>query len=123
MGLSSRSPRILAAANAAADTFPSKPIRIVAPGPAGGAVDMVGRTFAQGLSDQLGVPVIVENRAGANTAVAAEHVSKSAPDGYTLFIGPEVVFVGQPGPVLEARVRPGQGLHARSPTSSRSTRP
>jgi tripartite-type tricarboxylate transporter receptor subunit TctC len=64
--------------------YPKKTIRIVVPFVPGGATDQVARLAATRLSNQMGVPVIVENRPGANGNIGAEHVAKSAPDGYTI---------------------------------------
>lgn len=69
-----------------AQTFPTKPIRIVVPFPAGGPSDFAGRVVSQRLPELLGRPVIFDNRAGAAGAIAAEIVARSAPDGYTLII-------------------------------------
>lgn len=66
--------------------FPSKPIRIVASAAAGGATDFVARTVGERLSKQLGQPVIVDNKAGANGALGASEVARAAPDGYTLLV-------------------------------------
>jgi tripartite-type tricarboxylate transporter receptor subunit TctC len=66
-----------------AQAFPAKPVRIVVPVAAGGNLDNVTRAVAQKLTEQLGRQVIVENRAGASGIVGAEHVAKSAADGYT----------------------------------------
>src|ERR1700756_1344767 len=73
--------------NAAAQSFPSKPIRMVVPFPAGGPTDIVGRTIAQKLSETLVQPVIVDNRAGAGGVIGTEQVAKSPPDGYMLLLG------------------------------------
>jgi tripartite-type tricarboxylate transporter receptor subunit TctC len=70
---------------ASAQSYPSKPIRIVVPFVAGGAVDLLARIMGQKLSETLGQPVIVENRPGAGGNVAADTVAKSPPDGYTIF--------------------------------------
>lgn len=67
--------------------FPEKSITIVVPTAAGGANDAMARTIGQGLSTALKQPVIVENKAGAGGALAAEFVAKAAPDGYTLMLG------------------------------------
>lgn len=86
-GLASTSLALLLSANAAyATAYPSKPITMVVPFSPGGATDQLGRYLGQRLSDKLGQPVIIENRPGAGTVVAAAHVAKAAPDGYTLFL-------------------------------------
>jgi tripartite-type tricarboxylate transporter receptor subunit TctC len=70
---------------APAQTFPSRPVRIVVPTAAGGPNDILTRLIGQWLSERLGQPVIVENRPGAGTNLATEVVVRSPPDGYTLF--------------------------------------
>ena len=62
-------------------------MRLVVPFPAGGPTDIVGRTISQKLSESLGQPVIVDNRAGAGGVIGTEFVAKSPPDGYTILLG------------------------------------
>lgn len=77
----------LLAAPAMAQNYPNKPIRWIVPFPPGGSADVVSRTLGARLSDNIGQPVIVENRAGASGAIGLDSVVKSAPDGYTVALG------------------------------------
>jgi tripartite-type tricarboxylate transporter receptor subunit TctC len=72
---------------AAAQTWPSRPVTMVVPFPAGGPIDVVGRIFSQRLSEALGQQVIIENIGGAGGATGAARVAKSAPDGYVFLFG------------------------------------
>jgi tripartite-type tricarboxylate transporter receptor subunit TctC len=74
-------------AQAQAQAYPNKPIKAIVPFAAGSATDQIGRAFAQKMSDLLGQPIVVENKAGVNGMLGADAVAKSAPDGYTLLIG------------------------------------
>ena len=69
----------------AADTYPSKPGRLILPFGAGASTDIVGRIFAQRFSEAWGQPLVVDNRAGAGGIIGTELAAKSAPDGYTIF--------------------------------------
>ncbi len=66
--------------------FPSRPVRVIANFPPGGAADLIARAVSAPLSETLGQPVVVENRAGANGNLGGEAVARSAPDGYTLLL-------------------------------------
>lgn len=71
----------------AQDNYPSKPIRLVVGFPAGGPTDVVARAFGEFAARSLGQPVVVDNKPGANTILAAEAVASAPPDGYTLLLG------------------------------------
>ena len=79
-----------------AQTWPSKPLRIVVPYPAGGSGDIVARAIGQKMSEGLGQQVIVENRAGANGNIGTEAVAKSPADGYTLLLATDIQFAISP---------------------------
>jgi tripartite-type tricarboxylate transporter receptor subunit TctC len=81
---------------AAQDRFPSRAVTIVVPFPPGGVVDIVARTVGQKMAGSLGVPVIVENKAGAGGTLGAAFVAKAKPDGYTLLLGGAATQVFSP---------------------------
>jgi tripartite-type tricarboxylate transporter receptor subunit TctC len=87
---------LIVATAAQAQTYPAKTITIIVPAAPGGVTDVLGRILAKHFSETWGQQAIVENRPGGNNQIAAEYIAKSAPDGYTLFIGPEVTFVVNP---------------------------
>jgi tripartite-type tricarboxylate transporter receptor subunit TctC len=77
---------LCAAAGASAQTYPSKPIRIVVGFPPGGGNDIIARMVGAKMQESWGQPVVIENKPGANSIIAAEFVAKSAADGYTLLV-------------------------------------
>jgi tripartite-type tricarboxylate transporter receptor subunit TctC len=84
------------ASSAAAAGFPEKPLTLVVPYPPGGATDTVARIVAKGMGQRLGQTVIVDNKAGAGTAIGAGAVAQAAPDGYTLLISSNTTFTVNP---------------------------
>ncbi len=76
----------LVSGNVFGQAFPSKPLRIVVPFPAGGTTDIVARLVGQRMSETMGQPVLIENRGGAGGTIGADAVAKAAPDGYTMLM-------------------------------------
>jgi len=76
----------VAAAQAFAQGYPAKPVRMIIPYPPGGGNDTLGRLFAAKLGERIGQPVVVENRPGAGTIIGTEAAAKSPPDGYTILL-------------------------------------
>jgi len=87
IGLTAVLALMLATAGASAQGYPTKPIRLVVPYPAGGPLDIMARAIGQKLTEAWKPPVVVDNRAGAGGNIGADFVAKSAPDGYTLLMG------------------------------------
>jgi tripartite-type tricarboxylate transporter receptor subunit TctC len=83
----------LVATAAGAQTYPDKPIRLILPYAPGGIIDYVGRTLAQRLSENIGQPVVAENRPGAGGIAGTDFVAKAAPDGYTLLLMDPAVVI------------------------------
>jgi tripartite-type tricarboxylate transporter receptor subunit TctC len=79
-----------------AQQYPEKPVRLISPIPPGGAPDLVARSLAATLTKQLGLSVFVENKVGSNGNIAADYVSHATPDGYTLLVGMDSLFVINP---------------------------
>ena len=76
----------LAVSPASAQTYPSKPIRLIVPAAPAGGTDITARSFVPQLADNLGQPIVIENRGGAGGVIGTEQVARSAPDGYTLLM-------------------------------------
>jgi tripartite-type tricarboxylate transporter receptor subunit TctC len=73
--------------------YPSRAIRVIVPFPPGGPADIIARFVGQRMSEDFGQPVVIENRAGGNTAIGAQAAARSAPDGYTLFVPMDTTMV------------------------------
>jgi tripartite-type tricarboxylate transporter receptor subunit TctC len=111
---------VLVATGVLAQPYPSKPVRMVVGFPPGGAADFVARAFQDPLSRALGQPIVVDNRPGAGSSIAAEHVAKAAPDGYTVLIAsPSSILVN---PLLSPK-NPFQPLKELAPVSKVSSSP
>ncbi len=93
---------MLLAGGASAQTYPSKPVKLIVPFGAGGPIDVMGRLIAQWLSSPLGQQVVVENRVGASGAIGTRAVAAAEPDGYTLLLGSVTTMVT--GPLLSKSV-------------------
>jgi tripartite-type tricarboxylate transporter receptor subunit TctC len=108
-------------ANAAEESFPTRPVRMIAPSSAGGPVDVIARILAQGYGESLGQQIVVDNRAGAAGLIGSDLVAKATPDGYTLlfgFSGPLVIV-----PQLNASGAPYDSLKDFAPVSLTSAAP
>ncbi len=81
---------------ACAQDYPSRPIKLIVSYPPGGASDLIARLIGEPMSKRLGQPIVVENRPGAAGNIAGEAVAHSAPDGYTLLLGPSALFAINP---------------------------
>src|ERR1700719_3826776 len=85
-----------ASAQDAANKYPTHTVRMIVPFPPGGPADTIARIVGAKMSEHWAVPVVIENRAGGNTAIGAELVAKAAPDGYTLLVAMDVTMVMNP---------------------------
>jgi tripartite-type tricarboxylate transporter receptor subunit TctC len=81
---------------ASAQSYPTRPIKLLVSFPPGGASDLIARVIGAALSARLGQPIVVENRPGANGNTAGEATAHAAPDGYTLLLGPSALFAVNP---------------------------
>src|SRR5258708_26600732 len=103
----------LVARSATAETFPSRPVRIVIGFPPGGGIDILARLIAPKMSERLGQPVIVDNRPGANGQIATQAVAQSDPDGHTVLFGTtgnlainQALYPDRPGTHIERDFTP-----------------
>ena len=111
---------LLTAFQAFGQSYPSRPIRLVIGFAPGGAADLVARTLQEPLTRTLGQPIVVDNRPGAGSSIAAEHVARSAPDGYTVLIAsPSSILVN---PLLSPK-NPFQPLKELMPVSKVTSSP
>jgi tripartite-type tricarboxylate transporter receptor subunit TctC len=99
-------------------SYPSRPIRLVVGFAPGGAADTVARAFQEPLSRALGQPIVIDNRPGAGSSIAAEHVAKSAPDGYTVLIASPSSILVNPIITPKSGFNPLKDLVAISKVSS-----
>ena len=100
----------MASAVVLAQAYPAKPVRIVVSWPPGGSNDVVARVVAQRLTESLGQPFVVENRAGATGTIGSDLVAKSPPDGYTILVN-SATHVANPHIYKKLPVRHDEGFH------------
>ncbi|RYF67911.1 MAG: tripartite tricarboxylate transporter substrate binding protein, partial [Comamonadaceae bacterium] len=77
---------VVATSASMAQSYPTKPIRLIVPFPAGGATDIFARTLSQKMGEKLGTTLVVDNKPGAGGAIGSDQAAKAAPDGYTLLL-------------------------------------
>lgn len=87
---------LLAGAGVCAQTYPSRPIKLVVPFPPGGSTDIVARLLSQSLGDKLKQPIVIDNKPGAGTILGADSVAKALPDGYTLLLSAATTYTVNP---------------------------
>jgi tripartite-type tricarboxylate transporter receptor subunit TctC len=95
-----------AVATANAQSYPTRPIRLIVSFPPGGAVDVIARTVGQPLGERLGQSVVVDNHPGSNGNIAADIAAHAKPDGYTLFLGSDALFEVNPHIYSKMAVKP-----------------
>src|SRR5262245_58989903 len=88
---------LAAACGAQAQTWPSRPVKLIVPFPPGGSTDILARALGHGLSAELAQAVIIDNRPGAGGSIGAEAAAKAAPDGYTIMMGHLGTLAVNPG--------------------------
>jgi tripartite-type tricarboxylate transporter receptor subunit TctC len=93
---------LLPSVPAFAQAWPAKPVRWIAPYPPGGSSDLVARAIGNRLAEQLGQPVLIDNRPGAGGSLGTEIAARSAPDGYTLLLANIAPLARRAGPITSA---------------------
>ena len=111
----------LCAVGASAQTYPNRPIKLIVADSAGGAPDQLGRLVTDKLSNNVGQPVVVDNRPGAGGVLGAELVAKSAPDGYTLLLTTTAIYAILPN--LRKTSPSWSSSRKRSPARSTTRQP
>src|SRR3989475_1088649 len=101
-----------------AETYPSRPIRLIVPFPPGGSSDSVARVVVQKFSEGLGQPVVIENRPGVGGLLGSEAVAKAAPDGYTLLLGSVSSLAVAPHMFANPKIDPERNFAAIAPILS-----
>src|SRR5258708_6935181 len=101
-----------------AQTYPSRPIRLIVPFPPGGSSDSVARVVVQKFSEGLGQPVVIENRPGVGGLLGSEAVAKAAPDGYTLLLGSVSSLAVAPHVFANPKIDPAKNFAAIAPIMS-----
>src|SRR5260370_18314003 len=87
---------VTAVQSASAQNYPTKPIHLIVPYPAGGGTDFFARLVGQKMSELVGQPIVVENKPGAATNLGADFVAKAPPDGYTVLLGDVATYAANP---------------------------
>src|SRR3989454_2465294 len=101
-----------------AQTYPSRPIRLIVPFPPGGSSDSVARVVVQKFSEGVGQPVVIENRPGVGGLLGSEAVAKAAPDGYTLLLGSVSSLAVAPHMFANPKIDPAKNFAAIAPILS-----
>jgi tripartite-type tricarboxylate transporter receptor subunit TctC len=97
---------------ASAQPYPTKPIHLIVPYPAGGGTDFFARLVGQKMSELMGQPIVVENKPGAATNLGADFVAKAPPDGYTVLLGDVATYAANPSLYKKLPFDPRQGFRA-----------
>jgi tripartite-type tricarboxylate transporter receptor subunit TctC len=87
---------VIPAQSASAQNYPTKPIHLIVPYPAGGGTDFFARLVGQKMSELVGQPIVIENKPGAATNLGADFVAKATPDGYTVLLGDVATYAANP---------------------------